>query len=59
MSDFDNRPVLGTRQIEQKIRRIAYEILEDHHEAEELFLVGINNNGHRFATLLHSTPSPE
>jgi len=40
-----NTIVLNETQIEQKIKRIAYEILENNFEAETLFLFGIKGNG--------------
>jgi len=40
-----NTTVLNETQIEQKIKRIAYEILENNFEAETLFLFGIKGNG--------------
>ena len=45
--------VLNDRQIRQKIRRLAYEILENNYEEDEIILAGINNNGMSFAQLLH------
>lgn len=47
-------PILTEPQIQQKLRRIAYEIYERHHEAAELILAGINNNGYRVAARLHA-----
>lgn len=44
--------ILNQHQIEQKIRRLAIEILEHNYEEKELILAGINNNGFAFATLL-------
>ncbi len=44
--------ILNEAQIQQKIRRLAIEILENNIEASELILVGINNNGMGFARLL-------
>ncbi len=44
--------VLNERQIEQKIRRLAIEILENNYDEPEIILVGINNNGMTFAQLL-------
>lgn len=41
--------ILDDYQIRQKIIRIAYEILENHIDSDEVFLVGINNNGWRLA----------
>jgi pyrimidine operon attenuation protein/uracil phosphoribosyltransferase len=40
-----NTIVLNETQIEQKVKRIAYEILENNFEAETLFLFGIKGNG--------------
>lgn len=44
--------ILDERQIKQKTRRIAIEILERNHEEPEIVLAGLNNNGVRFAKLL-------
>lgn len=44
--------ILNHFQIRQKIIRLAYEILENNLDENELILVGINNNGYRFAELL-------
>lgn len=41
--------VLDERQINQKIDRIAYEILENNFEDESLILVGIKGNGYTIA----------
>ena len=46
--------ILNERQIKQKIRRLAIQILENNYHEEELFLIGINNNGMRFAQMLHA-----
>ena len=45
--------VLTHTQIQQKITRLAYQILEQNLEEETIVLAGINNNGYRFASLLH------
>lgn len=45
--------ILNDRQIRQKIRRLAFEILENNYEEDEIILAGINNNGMVFAQLLH------
>lgn len=45
--------ILNDRQIRQKIRRLAYEILEHNYEEQELILAGINNSGMAFASLLY------
>jgi pyrimidine operon attenuation protein/uracil phosphoribosyltransferase len=44
--------ILNHDQISHKIARIAYEILERHGEDNMIYLVGINNNGYRFASLI-------
>ncbi len=37
--------ILDSRQIENKIKRLAYQILEQYIAEKQLYLVGINNNG--------------
>lgn len=44
--------ILNERQILQKIKRIAIEILERNFEEKEIILAGINNNGYGFAKML-------
>lgn len=44
--------ILDHRQVLQKIKRLAIEILENNCEESELFLAGINNNGYGFAQML-------
>lgn len=44
--------ILNHRQIEQKIKRLAIEIMEHNTEERELIVAGINNNGMRFAQLI-------
>lgn len=44
--------ILDSTAITQKIRRMAYEIVEDCYDDKELVLVGIEPNGFRFARLL-------
>lgn len=44
--------ILDNRQIRQKIKRLAIEILEHHFGEPELILAGLNNNGVQFAQLL-------
>ncbi len=41
--------VLNERQINQKLDRIAYEIVENNFEEEQIFLVGIIGNGYEIA----------
>lgn len=44
--------ILDDRQIRQKIKRIAIEIIERHYDESELILAGLNKNGLGFAQLL-------
>lgn len=44
--------ILDDRQIRQKIKRLAIEILERHFGESEIILAGLNNNGVEFAQLL-------
>jgi pyrimidine operon attenuation protein/uracil phosphoribosyltransferase len=44
--------ILDHKQIEQKVRRLAIEILEHNIEEEALILAGINNRGMAFARML-------
>lgn len=44
--------ILTNRQIEQKIKRLAIEIMERNTQENELIVAGVNNNGMRFAKLL-------
>ncbi len=44
--------ILDHVQIRQKIKRLAYEILESNYDQEEIVLAGINNNGLGFAKML-------
>jgi len=46
--------ILDDRQIRQKIKRIAIEILERHYDEPELILAGLNDNGWDFAGLLQA-----
>ena len=44
--------ILDNKQINQKIRRLAYEILEENSNVKNLILLGVNSNGQSFANLL-------
>ncbi len=46
--------ILNDRQIRQKIKRLAIEIVEHNFDEEEIILAGINNNGTTFAKLLEA-----
>jgi len=45
--------VLDAPAVAQKIRRMAYQIYERNYDVDALTLLGINNNGYRFAELLY------
>jgi len=47
--------VLTNKHIEQKIDRLAYEILEENHNESMVIFLGINKNGLRFAKYLQET----
>ena len=44
--------ILNQSQIKQKIRRLAFEIIENNYNEKHMILAGINNNGMNFAKLL-------
>lgn len=44
--------ILNQQQILQKVRRIAYQIVEDHMNEEQLVIAGIANSGYAFAQKL-------
>ena len=46
--------ILNHRQIKQKIKRLAIQIVEEHYREESIVLAGINNNGYHFAQMLES-----
>jgi len=50
--------ILNQRQIAQKIKRLAIEILENNFDEPEIILAGINNNGMIFAELLLQELTP-
>ncbi len=45
--------LLDKRQIKQKIKRLAFQILENNFGEDEVILAGINNNGMGFAKMIH------
>ncbi|MEO1518626.1 MAG: phosphoribosyltransferase family protein [Bacteroidota bacterium] len=45
--------LLDQQQIQQKIIRLAHQILEQNFEEKELILAGINNNGTAFAQMIY------
>nr|MBS0037957.1 phosphoribosyltransferase [Saprospiraceae bacterium] len=44
--------ILNHQQIQQKIKRLAYQIVESNLSYKKLYLLGINNNGRRLAELI-------
>ena len=46
------KQILNTFQMNQKIRRISFEILERNLGEEEIYFIGINNSGYALAQLL-------
>lgn len=44
--------ILDNKQVDQKLERLAYQILENNIEEKEIVFLGINNNGLRFAKYL-------
>ena len=44
--------ILNEQQIQQKIKRLAIQILEHNHDETEVYLIGINNSGLGFAKML-------
>jgi pyrimidine operon attenuation protein/uracil phosphoribosyltransferase len=44
--------ILNSEDIQQKTRRIAYQIVEDNYEESELTIIGIKPNGYQYASLL-------
>jgi pyrimidine operon attenuation protein / uracil phosphoribosyltransferase len=41
--------ILSTRQIQQKLNRLAYEVYENNFSEKELLIVGIDGNGYKIA----------
>ncbi|GGE16579.1 phosphoribosyltransferase family protein [Psychroflexus salis] len=52
MKQSTNHIILNANQIQQKTKRIAFQILEDHLHENEIILVGIKNSGYAFAEAL-------
>jgi len=44
--------IIPHKQVKQKIKRLAIEILENNFDQKVIYLMGINNNGFRFAKLI-------
>ena len=44
--------IISHKQVKQKIKRLAIEILEHNFDREVIYLMGVNNNGFRFAKLI-------
>ncbi|MCY7350254.1 MAG: phosphoribosyltransferase [Cytophagaceae bacterium] len=52
MLDSLKKPILTPEQVEQKIRRIAFEVYENNFDETGLVLAGVEGQGYRFATRL-------
>lgn len=46
--------ILNSKQIEQKINRLAYEIVENNYTEKEIIIAGISKNGYLFAKRLNT-----
>jgi len=44
--------ILNHKEIDQKLQRLAYQILEQNHKVKNLHFLGINNKGYSFAEML-------
>ncbi|NND88753.1 MAG: phosphoribosyltransferase, partial [Flavobacteriaceae bacterium] len=55
MNDNSNTVILNKKQIEHKIKRIAYQIYEANIEESEVIIAGIRSNGFLFAKKLKNT----
>ena len=44
--------IIALKQVKQKINRLALEILEHNYDQKVIYLMGVNNNGYRFAKLI-------
>lgn len=44
--------IISHKQVRQKIKRLAIEILEHNFDQKMIYLMGVNNNGYRFAKLI-------
>lgn len=52
MSESPKKSILTPEQVEQKIRRIAFEVYENNFDETGLVLAGVAGQGYRFATRL-------
>jgi len=52
MTEVDKSLVLNKAEVEQKIRRIAFEIYEDNFKEKSIVLAGIDGQGYTFAQLI-------
>jgi pyrimidine operon attenuation protein/uracil phosphoribosyltransferase len=50
----EKNTILSQWDISQRLKRMAYEIAEDNHEASEIFLIGIKNKGFALAEVLQN-----
>lgn len=45
--------ILNHPTIKRKIKRLAYQVLEQNYEARRIYLIGVNSKGMKFAELIH------
>jgi len=45
--------ILNSRQLKQKVHRIAYQLYEEHQDEKQLVIVGIKGNGYIFASQIN------
>ncbi len=44
--------IINHQKVVQKIKRMAFQIWEEHYDSSRIIIAGVNNNGHRFGQLL-------
>ena len=50
--DKHRTEILNQRMVEQKINRIAFQVIEEHYDQKEIIMAGILGNGHTLAGLI-------
>jgi len=53
LSEIKNMIILDHSTIKRKIKRLAYQVLEQNYEAQRIFLLGVNSKGMKFAELIN------
>lgn len=54
----DRTLILDSKQIEQKINRIAHQLLENYYDLNELVIVGIADSGYKLAERIYKVLNP-